>query len=268
MPDRDLRVAVFGLGEAGSLIAADIAAAGAEVAGFDPAPVATPGGVDRCADPTEAGRGADLVLGIAAAADAATALEQALDAIPMGAVYADLATGSPDLKRSLAAIAAREGLRFADVALMAPVPENGIATPSLVSGPAATRYVDLIVPLGGTAVAIGDEPGAAARRKLLRSVVMKGLAAVTIEAMAAAGHAGDDEWLWDHLAGQIAAADGALLRRLVAGTGTHAQRRHLEMEAAAELLESLGVEPVMTAGTVASLEQIRDSGLPDMDAMG
>ena len=39
------RICVFGLGEAGSLIAADLAAAGVEVHGYDPAGVATPPGV-------------------------------------------------------------------------------------------------------------------------------------------------------------------------------------------------------------------------------
>ena len=40
-----LRVAVLGLGEAGSIFAAGIAAGPADVRGFDPADVATPAGV-------------------------------------------------------------------------------------------------------------------------------------------------------------------------------------------------------------------------------
>jgi 3-hydroxyisobutyrate dehydrogenase-like beta-hydroxyacid dehydrogenase len=260
------RIAVFGLGEAGSLIAADIVAGGAIVAGYDPADVATPAGVDRRNDPSAAVEEADFVLAITAAADATTALGQAIDAIAPGAIYADLATASPDEKRRLARTAAARDIVFADVALMAIVPGKGISTPSIVSGPGAFGYAELITRLGGLATPIGDEPGMAATRKLLRSIVMKGLAALTIEAMAAAREAGEAPWLWEHLTDQIAAADEALLERLVIGTGTHAERRQREMEAARALLEELGVEPVMTAGTVSSLEHIRESGLPSFEA--
>ena len=39
-----MRIAVLGLGEAGSLFASDLVAAGAGVSAFDPAPVPTPDG--------------------------------------------------------------------------------------------------------------------------------------------------------------------------------------------------------------------------------
>ncbi|MFP3902459.1 MAG: NAD(P)-binding domain-containing protein, partial [Acidimicrobiia bacterium] len=120
-----LRACVFGLGEAGSAIAADLVAAGVDVHGHDPAEVSTPPGVCRHGDPRAAVDGAGLVLAVTAAADATTALTQALDAIPRRAVYADLSTASAGLKRRLAGIAAGAELRFVDVALMAPVPGTG-----------------------------------------------------------------------------------------------------------------------------------------------
>jgi len=265
MADRAPRVTVFGLGEAGALIAADLAAAGAEVAGYDPASVPTPVGVRRHDDPGAAVAEPDLVLAVTPAVDAATALEQALDSIGAGTTYADLATSSPEKKQQLAVTADSRGIVFADVALMATVPGKGVRTPSFVSGPGATRYVELIEPLGGVVTSIGEEPGLAATRKLLRSVVMKGLAALTIEAMTAAERTGQAEWFWGHLADQIGAADETLLKRLVVGTATHADRRQHEMEAAAELVARLGVDPLMTEATVASLEQVRGAGLPDLD---
>ncbi|HET6951830.1 MAG TPA: hypothetical protein VFI47_15725, partial [Acidimicrobiales bacterium] len=54
---------VFGLGEAGSLIAGDLADAGVEVHGYDPADVATPPGVVRHPEPGAAVARADVVLG-------------------------------------------------------------------------------------------------------------------------------------------------------------------------------------------------------------
>ena len=257
------RVAVFGLGEAGSLFAADLVAAGASVRGYDPADVATPDGVERCADPSAAVADADIVLALVSAADAVTAATQALAAIPDGAVYADLGTGSAGLKRGLAAVL-EPRVRFVDVAMMTTVPGHGVAVPSLAAGAAADRYVGLMAPLGAVVDAIGPEPGVAATRKLLRSVVIKGLAGVVIEAMRAAHAAGEAEYVWGNIVDQLTVADETFIRRLVEGTGVHHVRRLHEMEASADLLRELGVDPVMTDATVEHLRRIADHGIPPL----
>ena len=101
------------------------------------------------------------------------------------------------------------------------------------------------------------------------SVFMKGLAGVMIEALEAAEAAGLSDWLWENLTSEIAGADERLVRRLVAGTAPHALRRLHEMEASAELLEELSVEPLMTRGTVANLRRVLEHGLPHIpDAAG
>lgn len=259
-----LRVAVFGLGEAGSRIARDLASAGAAVVGYDPAAVPMPEGVTQVDEPAAAVADADLVLAITAAADAPTALDQALASMPTEVLYADLSTASAGLKRDLAATAASAGLAFVDVALMATVPGRGLRTPALVSGPAAERYRSMLAPFDVRIECVGTEPGEAATRKLLRSVFMKGLAAVTIEAMRAAEAADRADWLWENLVEEITAAGAPLLSRLVRGTEPHALRRLHEMEAAQALLGELGVEALMTRGTVASLRHVLDQGLPDI----
>jgi 3-hydroxyisobutyrate dehydrogenase-like beta-hydroxyacid dehydrogenase len=265
-PAGPARVAVFGLGEAGARIAGDLAVAGVDVHAYDPAPVATPGGVTRHGDPDATVAGAGMVLAVTAAADAPTALAQALEAIPRGALYADLATASAGLKQRLAASAAGAGLGFVDVALMAPVPGRGLGTPALASGPAATRFVEAMTAVGMPVEHAGPEAGRAATRKLLRSVVMKGLAALVIESMQAAAAAGLAGETWRNLVTQLTAADEALLRRLVTGTAPHATRRLHEMEAAAELLAELGVDPVMTGATVTHLGLLAGgrTGLPPL----
>jgi len=259
-----LTIAMFGLGEAGSLLGADLAAAGAAVDGYDPADVATPPGVRRHAQPDGAVASADVVLSVTAAADAEVALSQAIGAIPAEAVYADLSTAPASLQARLGGLAAGHGLAFADVALMAPVPGRGIGTPALASGPGAGRLAAMLVPLGMPVTDIGGEPGLASSRKLLRSVMMKGLAAVVIEAMQGAEQAGCEHWLWGNLVGEITAADGDFLARLVRGTAPHALRRMHEMEASAELLAELGVDPVMTRSTVESLRRAVDTPLPNL----
>jgi 3-hydroxyisobutyrate dehydrogenase-like beta-hydroxyacid dehydrogenase len=102
----------------------------------------------------------------------------------------------------------------------------------------------------------GDDPGMAATRKLLRSVVVKGLTALVVESMQAAEAAGLAAETWDNITGQLAAADEGFIHRLVTGTGRHAARRVHEMEAAAELLAELGVEPIMTKATAARLRSV------------
>lgn len=251
------RVCVLGLGEAGAAIAADLAALPqAEVHAYDPGEVATPAGVIRHDDPGAAAAGADLVLAVTHAAHAAAALDQVLHALPAGAIYADLSTSSPALKRQLAGIAAAAGVGFVDVALMSPVPGTGLRTPALVSGAAADGFVALVAPLGMPLETAGDEAGQAAARKLLRSVVMKGLAALLLESLRAAEAAGLAAETWDNLVSQLSSIDEALVRRLVSGTGAHALRRLHEMEATVELLTELGVEPTMTRATATSLRRL------------
>jgi len=263
-----MRVAMFGLGEAGTLFALDLIKAGVDVTGFDPAPVATPSGVTRFADPASAVRDADLVIALTASADAVGAVNQALAEIPATALYADLSTSSPAVKQELARIAAGRELEFVDVALMAVVPGRGLRTPALAAGTGAHRYVATMSPLGVPVEAVGERAGDAALRKLLRSVMMKGLAALVIEAMRAAESAGLSEWLWGNLVEEITAADEALLARLVNGTQPHARRRLHEMEACEALLGELGIDAVMTRSTVETLRRIPNELLPVLPLSG
>ena len=251
-----MRIAVFGLGEAGRAIAAGLAAAGVDVRAYEPRDIGTPASVRREATPQAAVAGAGFVCALTAGADAEGALRQALSSIEPAAVYADFATSSAGLKRTLAEIAASAGLAFVDVALMAPVPGMGLRTPALASGSGAARFAESFASLGMPVEACGTEPGLAATRKLLRSVVVKGLAALVIESMRAAGAAGLGEETWATIVEQVTVADEAFLRRIVEGTGTHSRRRLHEMEATADLLTELGVEPIMTSATVQSLRAI------------
>ena len=246
-------VAVLGLGEAGGRIAADLVAAGAEVRGFDPAPLEVEG-IERAPDTASAVAGCELVLSIASASAARRVAEAALPALAPGAVYADLNTAGPPLKRELGELV---GDRFADVALIAPVPARGLATPTLASGPAAQTFAELVVPLGMPVDVVSAQPGDAAALKLLRSVFMKGLAAAALESMAAAEAAGHADWLEGQLAGVIGAG---LLERLLEGSRVHAARRVDEMDAACELLVSLGVEPHVAAASRALLVKLAEPG--------
>lgn len=251
-------VAVLGLGEAGSQIAADLVAAGAAVRGFDPrvAAGAEVPGVVECSGDADACRGASLVLSLTCAHEAEDALAAALAGIDPVAIYADLNTASSQLKARLADRAAAAGIAFADVALMAQVPGNGLGTPMLACGPAAGRFAGVIGRLGGTVEVLSGPPGSAAARKLVRSVFYKGLAAAVIEALRAARAAGCEEWLRENIGQELSDASAATVDRLEHGSVRHAQRRADEMTAATELLANLGVTPRIAAASARWLEQL------------
>jgi 3-hydroxyisobutyrate dehydrogenase-like beta-hydroxyacid dehydrogenase len=236
-----MRVAVLGLGEAGGRIAADLAAAGVEVRGYDP--LVAPG------EPAAAVADATVVLSLVTAAAAHDAAAAVLSALQPGAIYADLNAAAPALKRELAAFVPS----FVDVALLGAVTVDGLATPALASGPSADRFAALFEPLGMPVEVVSDQPGDASGLKLLRSVFMKGIAAAALESLAAAEAAGRRDWLEAQLADVITPE---LLRRLVEGSRRHAARRVEEMDAACELLESLGVEPRIAAASRAILADL------------
>jgi 3-hydroxyisobutyrate dehydrogenase-like beta-hydroxyacid dehydrogenase len=251
-------IAVLGLGEAGGHIAADLAAAGARVRGFDPAEPAPPG-VQPAASDAHACRGADLVLSLTTAGQSEDALRQALDGLTGGdvrTVYADANTASAGLKQRLASLAAHAGVPFADIAIMAPVPWRGLRVPMLASGPAAAVARDILGCCGGAVEVLDGPAGAAATRKLLRSVFYKGMAAAVLEALLAARAAGCEDWLRAHIAEELTAADAATLNRLEQGSYQHATRRAHEMAAASDLLGELAIPPRVARASQLWLEEL------------
>jgi 3-hydroxyisobutyrate dehydrogenase-like beta-hydroxyacid dehydrogenase len=256
-----MSVAVLGLGEAGAVIASDLARAGARVRGFDPA-CQPPDGVEPAPDARAAAEGADVVLSVTSSPVALEIAETVAPALGEGRLFADLNTAAPALKRELAAVIEATGAGFADVALLRGVPDWGIGTPSLVSGSGAERFAATFRPLGMPVTVVGSSAGEAAARKLARSVFMKGLAAAVGEALAAGERLGCEDWLRPDMEATLSGADERLLRRLVEGSRTHAARRVEEMAAAVAMLEELGVEPRVAAASEAWLRSLAESGVP------
>ena len=251
------RIAVLGLGEAGSEISRDLVAAGADVRGYDPKAIRVEGVQQRDGE-ADAVRDADLVLSVNSSHDAMTALVNALPALRPGTVWADLNTASPGLKAALAEQLAGRQVPAVDVALMAPVPGKGLRTPMLVSGDGAEQYAGMLAAFG-VEVSIQPGPaGTAISRKLLRSVFYKGLAAAAVEAVTAADAAGCGEWLRGNIRAELAGFDASTLDRLIDGTHKHARRRADEMIAASEQLRELGVPPRVAEAARDLLIDLRD----------
>lgn len=248
-------IAVLGFGEAGSLIARDLAAAGAVVRGYDPVVMAPPGVTDTGSD-AEAATGADLVLSVNSAKDAVAAFGAALDALAPGAVWADLNTAAPGVKVELARMGRARGIPVTDIAMMAPVPGKGLRVPMLASGESAGHVAARLRAFGADIEVLDGPAGLAASKKLLRSVFYKGMAASIVEALEAARAAGCEPWLREHIAEELDKADFATVERIVTGTRQHAVRRAAEMEAAAQMLTELGVQPIMADASRALHERV------------
>jgi 3-hydroxyisobutyrate dehydrogenase-like beta-hydroxyacid dehydrogenase len=255
-----MRVAVLGLGEAGSLLASDLARYGDEVHGYDPAPVPVIQGVDRQETAEAAVADCTLVLAVTPSSQARTVLASVASLLDDGVVYADLSASSPTLKEDLAGVVAGRDASFVDVALMSAVPGRGLSTPALASGSGAAGYADLINTRGGRVEVVGDRAGEAAARKLLRSIVMKGLAALLIESTEAASRYGQADWFWTHLVDQLGSIDEAMMERLLSATPLHAGRRLEEMEAARDLLTELGVPATMTGAVITQFHRLLEKG--------
>jgi 3-hydroxyisobutyrate dehydrogenase-like beta-hydroxyacid dehydrogenase len=209
-------------------------------------------GVRPAASAAEALECAPLVLSLVTADQALLAAEQAAELILPGAIWCDMNSVAPDTKRAAAAAIEAAGGRYADVAVLAPVNPAALAVPLLVSGPCAADAQAALAGLGfSNARVVGEKVGQASAIKLIRSVMVKGIEALTDEMMAAADAAG--------VAGEVLASLDASEKALPwqaraaynrERMAAHGQRRAAEMEEAAKMLEALGVDPVMTRGTV------------------
>lgn len=259
--DGKLHIAILGLGEAGSHFANDLAQLGVTVTGYDPAWTRPAPkrvlheAVTLKSSNAKAAHGADIILSVNLSAVAEEVANEVLPVLQPGQLYAEMNTASPDNKRAVAAIVEPSGALAIDVAIMAPVPPKGILTPFLVSGPGAGLFAEKLLPLGLNIQVLSDVVGEAATRKLLRSIVYKGIAAVIGEAVAAGQSFGLEPYIREQIRSVIGGNDD-LIDRFLEGSKTHALRRSHELEAVVQMLEAREVEPVMSRATLTSLENL------------
>lgn len=203
------------------------------VSGFESLPMALSGSVG--------------VLSLVTADQALAVARNAAQHIASGALYLDMNSVAPDTKREAAEVIGAAGGRYVDVAIMAPVNPAWLNVPLLVSGPDARAATDWLATLGFSNVRIvGDDIGRASTIKMLRSVIYKGMEALTAECLMACAQAGvTDEVIASFGDGWAEQANYRLDRMMV-----HGSRRSAEMAEAVKTLESLGVTPLMTKGTV------------------
>ena len=204
-------------------------------------------GVTGCDTLAEALDGAQIILSLVTADQTPAAAQAAANFMPEGALFCDLNSVSPGAKQGNAAVVEAARGRYVDVAVMSPVQPAALAVPLLVSGPHAEQAAEMLRSIGFTKVQIsGDKIGDASATKMVRSVMVKGIEALTAEMLLAAQAAGVTDAVLASLGGDWAQKADYNLDRMLA----HGTRRAAEMEEVVATLTELGIEPLMTRGTV------------------
>lgn len=249
-------IAILGIGEAGKTLARDLIAQGIHVRGWDPTPRDLPNKLDFASSNPAAVSGADIVLSVNWASVAVDVAAEVASVLQPGQLFADMNTGSPQLKRDIAPIIDNTGARFVDAALMDPVPPKGLGTQVYASGSGAEAFAEKMIPLGMPVTYLDCEAGNAATHKLVRSIMYKGVAAVIIECLEAAEKLNMIKYARAQMLKII--YDEPMIDRFVSGSIQHARRRAEEMEAVVEMLNSIGVSPFTTEATVKRLKELME----------
>ena len=256
---------LIGFGEAGSTFA-DAGDWGEGARAFDIAPERFAAmercGVVQAASAAEALAGARIVLSLVTADSAVAVARDYAASLAPGALWCDMNSVAPETKRQAALAVEAAGGRYVDVAVMAPVNPARLNVPLLLAGDAAEEAMALLNTLGFAKTRIvGAEIGRASAIKMIRSVMVKGLEALTWECAAAADRAGVFDEVMDSLDAsekRMPWAEKVAYNR--ERMETHGIRRAAEMEESAKTLLDLGIEPVMTRGTVARQRQAAKTG--------
>ena len=213
---------------------------------------------------------ATLIVSLVTADQAIAAATASAAAIALGAVYMDMNSVSPETKRQAARRIEQAGGRYVDVAVMSPVLTRRCATQLLASGPQADAGVAALRGIGFSNVrSVGLGVGDASAVKMIRSVMVKGIEALSAECVLAADAAGVlDEVLASLDASWPGSAwrerfDYNLDRMMV-----HGCRRAAEMDEVVATLEVLGTGAPVSRGTAEWQRHLGGLGIVPPDGLG
>jgi 3-hydroxyisobutyrate dehydrogenase-like beta-hydroxyacid dehydrogenase len=266
------RIAIIGFGEAGSVLGAELATQGRDVVTYDilldspdsraglqaRARTAKARTVDTQAAAIE---GASLVISAVTASSATAVATQAARSICAGQIFLDINSVSPATKREAAALIEAAGADYVEAAVMAPVPPLGLKVPMLLGGPRAQALAPALRGLGMNTTAIADAIGVASAVKMCRSIMIKGIEALTLECLLAARRFGAEQQVLESLHGTYPGM-GWLERLpdyLVSRVAEHGRRRAAEMREVARTLEDVHLEPMMALASAARQDWLIDA---------
>ena len=254
-------ITFIGFGEAGQAIAAGLREAGVErMAAWDilfPKPegdklrrAGERSGVRCAGSAADAVRDADIVVSAVTAASSVEAARSAKAHLAAAPFFLDINSVSPGRKQETAKLLG-DAARYVDVAVLAPIHPARHQTPMLLAGAAAAAAAPTLAALDMRVSIAGTEIGAAAAIKMVRSVMIKGIEALTLECFLAAARAGVIDEVANSMKNNYPGIDWAkVVPYNLERMASHGERRAAEMEEVADTLRELGIEPLMTTATV------------------
>src|SRR5690606_32573600 len=195
---RDWRIALIGYGEVGRILAEDLRAQGIAVQAHDirlgqggapadamRAPAASTG--VALADSHRAALvDAQLVISAVTASQTVEVANACAPGIAAGAWFLDFNSASPGAKQRAAALIDAAGGRYVEGAVMTSIPPYRIRVPLLLGGEQAASLAPLLGEIGFAAEFAAAKIGVASATKMCRSIMIKGLEAMVIEAFTTA----------------------------------------------------------------------------------
>ncbi|HFZ8993037.1 TPA: DUF1932 domain-containing protein [Citrobacter freundii] len=255
-----MRIALVGFGEAGQIYASDLAGK-AEIRVWDKKFLSEQAGhlhklavqmeVQPASSLADVLDGASLVLSLVTASSALEVAQQAAPLLSHGQFFLDFNSVAPETKRTAAKAVAAGAGDYLDVAVMAPVPPKRLATPLLLGGVAASGVAQTLSALGCNARAASENIGDVSAIKMCRSVMIKGLEALTTECLSAArGYGVEDAVLASlHASFPSLGWNDQLPHYLISRVAEHGVRRAEEMGEVVKTLQDVGVTAVMSQAT-------------------
>ena len=141
------------------------------------------------ASAADAVRETDIVISAVTAASSVDAARSVAPHLNGNPYYLDINSVSPGRKQETARLLG-ERARYVDVAVVAAIHPARHQTPLLIGGPHAEAISPLLRELEMQLSVVGPEIGSAAAIKMIRSVMIKGMEALTLECFLAAARAG------------------------------------------------------------------------------
>ena len=256
------RVSFIGFGEAGQAIASGLRETGIErIAAWDilfpdaaGARLKAAGdtiGVRLATSAADAVAETDMIISAVTAASSLEAARSVAPHLTGNPYYLDINSVSPGRKQETAKLLG-ERARYVDVAVIAPIHPARHRTPLLIAGPhaeadfaAAARAGDAVVDCQAANI------GQAAAIKMIRSVMIKGIEALTLECFLAAARAGVLDEVTASLKNNYPTLDWTKIADYnLERMASHGERRAAEMEESAATLRELGLDPLMVDATV------------------
>ncbi|MEM6625245.1 MAG: DUF1932 domain-containing protein [Pseudomonadota bacterium] len=220
-------------------------------------------GVEALDDVSDAISGADIILSLVTADEAEAAAKSVARFTKPDAIYFDMNSVAPQQKRASSKIFDAAGARYVDAAIMAPVQPAALRVPILLSGPGDDTARQTLSELGFSNVdVVGSDIGSASTIKMVRSVMIKGIEALTAECLLAANAAGVSDEVLQSLGDQWLEQSNYNLERML----VHGERRAVEMDQVCATLENLGVPPLMSRNAATlqrKLGEIGQGAAPD-----